>query len=463
MSPILVVILLLIGLFVLASIVLGRMTHEVKSARDTEYLELEGSWIRYHVTGGGPPVVLVHGWLSSSRIWEQVANRLTQRFTVYTLDLSGFGDSDKPISGYGIRYGSRLLYAFCAHFGITRTAVIGHDIGGAMAVKLAADHPDLVGRLVLVGTPANENQIDLPTLLWLATLPVVGPVFYTLGRFLRPLRKLWMRPFVFDPEDLTEEVVDDAGKSTPAALSKTLGVTRREIARGRLVRQAGIIKVPVLVVVGEEDQIVDPQATDNWSRALPAEIVFLNECGHLPMLERTGQFNAQVLTFLTGEPHHLQAVAEPLEDIDFQDETATELPEESLPFGHNEPGSADLGAPPTVTRKQDGRYPARDREGAANHHLDPPPVEQYSDRSEPDESKDTEKRPRRHAENEDDTGMPEVPEGLFEWPDLKKSEPWDRPHDTDQGAQEERGKDTHPEDQDNGPRESNHRQSEEPE
>src|SRR5919202_4181796 len=195
MSPILIVMLLLIGLFVLASIVLGRMTHEVKSARDTEYLELEGSWIRYHVAGGGPPVVLVHGWLSSSRVWERVADRLARRFTVYTLDLSGFGDSDKPISGYGIRYGSRLLYAFCAHFGLTQAAVVGHDIGGAMAAKLAADHPDMVSRLVLIATPADESQIDLPTLLWLATVPVVGPVFYTVGRFLKPLRKLWMRSF----------------------------------------------------------------------------------------------------------------------------------------------------------------------------------------------------------------------------------------------------------------------------
>src|SRR5918911_1670893 len=232
MSPILIVILLLIGLFVLASIVLGRMTHEVKSARDRESVELGGGWARYPAAGGGPPVVLVHGWLSSSRVWERVADRLARRFTVYTLDLSGFGDSDKPISGYGIRHGSRLLYAFCAYFGLTRAAVVGHDVGGAMAAKLAADPPDVVGRLVLVATPADEDQIDLPTFLWLATLPVVGPVFYTLGRFLRPLRKLWIRPFVLDPGDLPEEVVDDAGKSTPAALGKTLGMTRREMARG---------------------------------------------------------------------------------------------------------------------------------------------------------------------------------------------------------------------------------------
>src|SRR5919112_3317295 len=145
MSAILIAILLLIVVFVAASLVLSRTTHEVDSARDTEYLELEGNWIRYSVTGGGPPVVLVHGWLSSSKIWGPLVERLAQRFTVYTLDLAGFGDSDKPISGYGIRYGSRLLYAFCAHFGLSRAAVVGHNVGGTMAMKLAADHPEVVG------------------------------------------------------------------------------------------------------------------------------------------------------------------------------------------------------------------------------------------------------------------------------------------------------------------------------
>src|SRR4051794_19818074 len=275
MSTIFIVIVLLICVLAAAAIALSRTTYEVQSARDTEYLELEGNWIRYRVIGGGPPVVLVHGWLSSGRIWEPLADRLAQRFTVYTLDLSGFGESDKPISGYGVRYGSRLLYALCAHFGLTHATVVGHDVGGAMAMKLAADHPDVVGRIVLVATPADESQVDLPTLLWLATLPLVGPIFYALGRLLRPLRRLWMRPFVLDSEDLDEEVVEDAGRSTPAAARMTLEVMRREIARGRLVRQAGVVKVPVLAVAGEEDQIVDPQAAHDWAQAVSAEVVLL--------------------------------------------------------------------------------------------------------------------------------------------------------------------------------------------
>ncbi len=434
MSGIIIAILVLVCVFVAASIALSRTTQAVENARDTEYLELEGNWVRYSVTGGGPPVVLVHGWLSSSRVWEPLANRLAQRFTVYALDLAGFGDSDKPISGYGIRYGSRLLYAFCAHFGLTRVTVVGHDIGGTIAVKLAADHPDVVGRLVLVAAPADEDQMDLPTLLWLATLPVVGPVFYTLGRFLRPLRRLWMRSFVLDPQDLTEEVVDDAGKSTPAAVDKTLSVTRREISRGRLARQAGVIKIPVLLVAGEEDQIVNPRALDDWSRTFSAEAVSMNACGHLPMLEHAGEFNAQVLAFLTGDPRYLDAAPEPQEE-------AIEVPEapgEQGPFARAEP----------ETENPDG-FPAteRDLEGAKNSHDAPDPAtDQDSDHTPGDD--DAEERPQSRAEGggEASAHIPEMPEGLFDWPEsLKESRSQGRSRETGGRVDKERDEAIDPE------------------
>jgi pimeloyl-ACP methyl ester carboxylesterase len=464
MSVDLIMILLLVAVFAAASVVLGRMTYEVESARDTEYLELEGNWIRYRVIGGGPPVVLVHGWLSSGRIWEQLAGRLAQRFTVYTLDLAGFGDSDKLISGYGVRHGSRLLYAFCAHFGLTRTAVVGHDVGGAMAVKLAADHPDVVGRLVLVATPAEEDQIDLPTFLWLATLPVVGPVFYASGRFLKPLRRLWMRPFVLDPKDLTEEVVEDAGKPTPAAVSKTLGVMRREIARGRLIRQAGIVKVPVLVVAGEEDQIVDPQAAGDWGRTVSAEVAFLDRCGHLPMLERADEFNAQVLAFLTGDSRYLDVATESLEEVARKD--VAETPEEPSSLERNEPdtdepAAAEPGSPPSVARDQGERYPLRNRdlEGAEGLHdgddVSDPSGGWHPDRvADPAAGDGTEEHTRDHADrarNRDDADrpMPEVPKDLFERPEsLKESRFQDRSPETDR---QERGEDADLEDPEKEP------------
>lgn len=427
MSTILIVLFLLIVIVVAASLALGRATYEVDSARDTEFLELDGAWVRYDVIGGGPPVVLVHGWLSSSRIWEPLARRLAQRFTVYSLDLTGFGESDKPLSGYGVRNGSRLLYAFCAHFGLTRASVIGHDLGGNMAVKLAADHPDLVGRVVLVSAPADEDQIDLPTPLWLATLPVVGPLFYALGRAFRPVRRMWMKPFVADPADLTDELVDDAGKSTPAAAAGTLSISRREIARGRLVRQAKVIKMPMLVVSGEEDQIVDPHSVSAWAGSVQrAEICLMDACGHAPMIERPGEFAAHILAFLTGDARYLDQSAPPPADSEGED-----LPEEEQAFSFPEEGddlrpidphgdpddTADLTAeypiedvspepngPTKIHRKRDGSYPAEARDD--QRPAPGPPEDRRRDRD-------------RRTTSADDP-IPELPADLFDWPEPRR-------------------------------------------
>jgi pimeloyl-ACP methyl ester carboxylesterase len=418
----LIVLLVVVAVILVASIALGRDAREIESARDTEYLELEGAWIRYSVIGGGPAVVLVHGWLSSSRIWEQLAGRLAQRFTVYTLDLSGFGESDKPLSGYGIRNGSRLLYAFCAHFGLTRTNVIGHDLGGAMAVKLAADHPDVVGRLVIISTPADENQIDLPTMLWLVTLPVIGPIFYALGRVARPVRRLWMRPFVADSDDLTDEVVDDAGRSTPAAVSKTLSISRREISRGRLARQARIIKIPLLVVSGEDDQIVDPQAVGVWAGGVDrAEICLIDECGHLPMIERIAEFNAQILAFLTGDARYLDFVHPAPQTGEVTETHSGEEGEEASAYtaGPSD-DTVDLSPRPTefdaardnlprVVRKQGGRYPARIRPTQ--------PADEHQGTIE--ESPTLGGRARREPSASEDF-LTELPDELFDWPETRR-------------------------------------------
>ena len=420
MGTTLIILFVVVASILAASTVLGRDAREVESARDTEYLELEGDWIRYNVIGGGPPVVLVHGWLSSSRIWEQLAGRLAQRFTVYTLDLPGFGESDKPLSGYGIRNGSRLLYAFCAHFGLTRANVIGHDLGGAMAVKLAADHPDVVGRLVVICAPADEDQLDLPTLLWFATVPVVGPIVYSLGRAARPVRRLWMRPFVADSDDLTEEIVDDAGRSTPAAVSKTLSISRREISRGRLARQARIIKIPFLVVAGEEDQIVDPQSVGVWAEGVErAEICLMDECGHMPMVERVAEFNAQILAFLTGDARYLDFVHPVAETKEGVEPERVEGGEEGYAAPGPSDDTVDLSPRPTeleperdnvprVVRKHGGRYPARDRPHQ--------PPEAHPDAVE--EQPASGGRARREPLDED--FLPDLPDDLFDWPATRR-------------------------------------------
>jgi hypothetical protein len=257
-------------------------------------------------------------------------------------------------------------------------------------------------------------------MLWLVTVPVLGPIFYALGRVARPIRRLWMRPFVADSDDLTEVVVDDARRSTPAAVSKTLSISRREISRGRLARQARIIKIPLLVVSGEEDQIVDPQSVGAWAGGVDkSEICLIDECGHLPMIERIAEFNAQILAFLTGDARYLDHVhpapetsegaethyvdeggeAQPSTDTTGPSDDTVDLSPRPTVF------EAERDNVPRVVRKHGGRYPARI-----------PPPQTYQDVVE--EPPTSSGRARR--EPSDEGFLPELPEDLFDWPERRR-------------------------------------------
>jgi hypothetical protein len=265
----------------------------------------------------------------------------------------------------------------------------------------------------------------------------VGPIFYTLGRTAAPVRRLWMRPFVADPQDLTEEVVEDAGRSTPAAASQTLSISRREIARGRLARQARIIKTPMLLIAGEDDQIADPQAIGVWGSSVDqAEVCLLDDCGHLPMIERTAEFNAQVLAFLTGDARYLDYVEAPPEAEDEAEDEVEYAEDEHVgdaetdPFARDgeaspppdEPSeeATDLasqpepddfeGEPheekPNVFRKRGGSYSGRDKTEEPER-----PGPSLGDGIEGDEP------PRSRRTPQDGDVIPQLPEDLFDWPE----------------------------------------------
>ncbi len=306
-----------------ASRVLGRASHEVESGDPAKHAEVEGIWLRYRVTGTGPPVLLVHGLLSSGRIWEALARNLSRSFTVYSVDLVGFGESDKPLSGYGIRQGSRLLHAFCVRFGLWGASVVGHDIGGDMAAKLAADHPDTVGRIALVAAPAAGEEMDLPTPIWLATRPVLGPLFFALFRAWGFWRRLGLRAFTMS-RAVPDVLVEDAAKATPAALSRTIHALRRELSRERLLNQARRIEAPVLLIAGENDEIVDPRSARSWAESVPgARTHLIEDCGHLPMVEAAEEFGEIVLDFLGAEEPPEEKPPEP--EADAMEEPSTQV------------------------------------------------------------------------------------------------------------------------------------------
>lgn len=112
--------------------------------------------------GGGPPVLLLHGFPQTHLMWHRTAPRLAEDYSVVAADLPGYGDSSKPASTpdhapYSKRAMARDMAALMRQLGFERFAVVGHDRGGRVAYRLALDHPGLITRLcVLDVIPVNE-------------------------------------------------------------------------------------------------------------------------------------------------------------------------------------------------------------------------------------------------------------------------------------------------------------------
>jgi len=133
---------------------------------ETRDIETSGARIRVRAGGEGPPLLLLHGYPQTSAMWRHVAPALAERFTVVCPDLRGYGASSKPPSGtdcinYSKREMARDQVEVMAALGHTRFGLAGHDRGGRVAHRLAADWPDRVTRLcVLDIAPTREMYRD---------------------------------------------------------------------------------------------------------------------------------------------------------------------------------------------------------------------------------------------------------------------------------------------------------------
>ena len=111
--------------------------------------------IAYQKAGNGPPLLLLHGFPQSKIIWHLVAPKLSKYFTVIASDLRGYGQSSKPVgSANHANYSKRSMACdqlkLMQHLGFDRFHVLGHDRGGRVAHRLAADHPQCVGQVMVL-------------------------------------------------------------------------------------------------------------------------------------------------------------------------------------------------------------------------------------------------------------------------------------------------------------------------
>lgn len=272
------------------------------------YVQIGSVNTRFWAVGEqGPPVVLVHGLGGHVEDWAQNIRPLAGRHRVYALDLVGCGRSDKPAGGYSFTGLVEFVHRFVRSQGIERASLVGHSLGGAVSLQFALHFPQLVEKLVLVGSAGLGREVAL--LLRASSLPVAGEWLT------RPRRKgmaQYLYKATYDPAVVTEELVETnlslaALPGAQRALLRTLRAAfdlrgvRREVYRP-IVGALGRIRAPTLIVWGRQDRIVPAVHAAAAERGIPgARLRLIDGCGHFPQWERPAEFNALLLQFLNGE------------------------------------------------------------------------------------------------------------------------------------------------------------------
>jgi pimeloyl-ACP methyl ester carboxylesterase len=122
-------------------------------------IQLHGRRVIYRVAGGGPPVVLIHGMLNSSSHWRSVALRLAGEYTVIAPDLIGHGDSAAPRGDYSLGAHAASIRDLLAAIGVERATIVGHSLGGGVAMQFFYQFPQRVERLALVSSGGLGREV----------------------------------------------------------------------------------------------------------------------------------------------------------------------------------------------------------------------------------------------------------------------------------------------------------------
>lgn len=275
---------------------------------DSIFVPLDGLRVHAKVAGSGEPtLILLHGFADSTFSWREAMSALDDRATLVAFDRPAFGLTDRPLwpfrqgeNPYTPEAQADQTVALMDALGIERAVLVGHSAGGAIAVLAALRHPERVEALILEA-PAVTANIAPGWARWLARTPqgrYLGPLAARALPLSAPLliRLAWHDPGSVTPEELI-------GYSLPFQLCNWDRALWEHIAAGsppNIADRLDALRVPVLLVTGDDDRVIPTVETVRLAEELDAESVVMPGCGHVAHEECADGFVRAVDAFLDG-------------------------------------------------------------------------------------------------------------------------------------------------------------------
>jgi pimeloyl-ACP methyl ester carboxylesterase len=243
----------------------------------------------------GPPIVLIHRFAGSIHEWDAIVPALDKAHRVIRTDLLGHGGSEKPGGGYSIEGQARLIAAVLDKLGVRNALVVGHSMGGDVAIALATARRDLVGRLVVIDANPEWRFFTLPSSVERTLWPVIGQLQWQLAPD-SIVRKSVQREFA-PGFPVPQHSVRDVRRMTYTSYTDSLEDFHRYLDAMPLSERAARLRMPILVLWGERDQLVKPEALNDYRRVAAARVVMVAGAGHSAMIERPAETARLVLAW----------------------------------------------------------------------------------------------------------------------------------------------------------------------
>ncbi|GFG64344.1 hypothetical protein MKUB_18340 [Mycobacterium kubicae] len=279
------------------------------TAPTLQFRTIHGYKRAYRIAGSGPAILLIHGIGDNSTTWSGIQAKLAQRFTVIAPDLLGHGKSDKPRADYSVAAYANGMRDLLSVLDIERVTIVGHSLGGGVAMQFAYQFPHLVERLILVGAGGVTKDVNvvfrlasLPMgseALALLRLPLVLPAVQLAGRLAG--QAIGSTSLGRDLPNVLR-ILDDLPEPTAsAAFSRTL----RAVVdwRGQIVTMLDRCylteAIPVQIIWGRQDVVVPVQHAYMAHAAMPdSRLEIFERSGHFPFHDDPARFIDVVQRFI---------------------------------------------------------------------------------------------------------------------------------------------------------------------
>ncbi len=242
--------------------------------------------------GDGPPVVFIHGFGGDLFSWQFNQEALAEDHATYAIDLPGHGGSSKDLGGGHVHVGAfaSAVVAFMDAKEIAKAHLVGHSLGGAVALDLALNHPERVASATLVCSAGLGPEINMA---------------YIDG-FMQAKRRKQLQPvlemLVADPAMVSRDMIEDVLKykrldGVEAALNRIIddtfaGGRQALVLTGRLAE----LTVPVQVIWGKKDEILPVSHSQGLPASVPVTV--FDDAGHMVHMERAAEVNDKLRAFI---------------------------------------------------------------------------------------------------------------------------------------------------------------------